>query len=468
MTDTIAAVATPPGPSPRAILRLSGVEAIVVAARVFTPRSGGPLAAQPSFRWIEGTVRWEGAPGPGSLAPAGLILMRAPKSYTREEMAELHVPGNPVLVGALYARILAAGARSAEPGEFTRRAFENGRLDLTQAEAVLGVIDAERGEDHRRALALLGENRRTRATALRESVAGLLALLEGSLDFAEEGIDFFQDESLPEQIRYLRETLSAAAADSQVPRGDVAAGLPRLFLVGKANAGKSTLFNSLVQGSGALPNLESPVAGTTRDMIEAEVSWPLGNRAVAFILVDTPGFLGEAAACVDETGHKLLAAALAGRPFVLFVADGGRPWEKEDGELYERCRGLAHRVVIAKGDLPRRLDWVGVVEPEAAAAALTASARTGAGIPELQKALAEWMVDERRSDPARAQAAEGAIYTAVGEALDRAWEEARQGGAPELVAASLREAVEGFSPLFGPAAPEEMLDRIFGKFCIGK
>lgn len=460
--DVIAALATPPGRAARGLIRLSGNGSLAVAARVFHPSGGAPPEAWLSFRWIDGRLRW--GERSDDVAPAGLVAMRAPRSYTREDMAEIHAPGNPLILAGALARLLASGARAAGPGEFTRRAYENGRLSLVQAEAVLTAIRAERDDDHRRALALLSAERRARILRLRDGVVDLLALLEGSLDFAEEGIDFFGEEPLADRIAALAREAASLATGGESAAEALPDGALRLLLVGKANAGKSTLFNRLVGAAGATAQIVSAVAGTTRDLVEARLPPGFGGA----VAVDTPGLLEEGRGEADAAGQAILDAALARGPCVLFVADGARPWEPADAALYARCRSLPHRVAVTKSDRPRRLDLAGRVTPEAAAAALAVSALTDEGIPALAGALAAWLSEVRRGDPRAGRVAEAQALAAARAALSAARAEVLAGAPPEIAAVALREAAEAFAPLVGGHAPKAILDRLFSRFCIGK
>lgn len=454
MPDTIFAAATAPGGAPRAVVRLSGPEAIAVALSLFAPDGQGAEEGDlPAFRWIDGTVRWAEPPAPP--APAGLVLMRAPRSYTREDMAELHVPGSPPIARGILALLAASGARSAGPGELTRRAFENGRLSLSQAAAVLALIESERPEDHRLALAALAGDRRDRLDGLRARVVEALADLEGSLDLAEEGIDFLPPGELAGRIEgFLSECRALEGEGPAAPRDPVR----RVLLVGKANAGKSTLFNRLAGAS----QIVSDVPGTTRDLAGARLR--LG-RGIAE-LVDTPGRLPGPEGEIDRAGRAILERDLSRRPLVVLVLDGSRPWEPEDGALYAACEGLERILAVNKGDLPPRLDLAGRVAPEDARASVSLSARTGEGVPALQEALAGRL--EAAAGGWTPFAAEGMALASARGALSAALDDARAGAPGELVAVHLRDAAVAFGPLHGGFASREVLDALFSRFCVGK
>ncbi len=479
MSRPVTALATAPGASPRAVIRVSGDGAIALLGNVFAPVGGGALADRASGRWIEGRARWTPDGGPGGACPAGLILFRAPRSYTGEEAAELHLPGNGVVARGVLAAIMAAGAAPAGPGEFTRRAFENGKVSLEEAEAVLAVIDAERDEDHAAAARALLEGRRTGISALRESAAELLARLEGSLDFAGEGIDFFRDLPLAGRLRDLEARAARLAGSPDT--GGVAVPVPRVMLVGKANAGKSTLFNALSGAGAGTRTIESDVAGTTRDLVAAEAEWKAGTDKIRLLLVDTPGRLPVAPSPLtgegrdgggtdaDVAGQEILGEALARKPFVLLVLDGSRAWGPEDAAVEAATRACPRKTVMTKADLERRFNFPLPLGGEGRSEGpLLVSARTGAGIPELREMIAGWITESRSRDPLAGSLAARIALAVAADRLTAAHAEAERGGAPELVALSLREAVEAFSPLFGDYPSDDILDRVFGRFCIGK
>lgn len=464
MSRPVAALATAPGASARAVIRVSGDGSVALLEQVFCASDGRALSGLESGRWIEGRARWTAEPGPGGSCPAGLVLFRAPRSYTGEEAAEIHLPGNPLVARGVLAALVAAGAVPAGPGEFTRRAFENGKLSLSQAEAVLSIIDAERDDDHRAAARALLSGRRTGIVSLRESAAELLGRLEGSLDFSEEGIDFFSDRTLAGRLIDLEQEAIHLAESPDA--GGMAGSVFRVLLVGKANAGKSTLFNALLGTDSRARTIESPVAGTTRDLVEARSAW----GGVEILLVDTPGRLEGTGGAADAAGQGILEVELARKPFVLLVVDGARSWGPEDAAIEAATRGCPRRIVLAKADLPLRLDSPLPCggEGQGEGVLFAVSSRTGQGIEELRSALAVWIAAARPRDPLAGSTAARIVLAAVSERLAAARAEAERGGAPELVALSLREAVEAFAPLFGDYPSDDILDRVFSRFCIGK
>ncbi|MEO0651384.1 MAG: GTPase, partial [Planctomycetota bacterium] len=309
MRDTIVAIASAPGAAERGIVRLSGDRTReVVGARLEGdfPRRRGAHA-----------VRLRDARG---VQPARLLWMPGPRSYTREDTAELHLPGNPHLLAAALEALLAAGARRAEPGEFTRRAFENGRLDLTRAEGVLELVEARNEDERRAAIALLEGGLSRRVGALREALDDVRALCEATLDFDEADTGHVPTEELARALEAASSDLGAALAYERArpPR----AGLPRVMLVGAPNAGKSTLFNAL-RPEGSVPAIVSDLAGTTRDPLRVEADLP-GGRIELF---DLAGLATTALDELDAAGQGRARALLDSADLLLPVVRAA-PWER--------------------------------------------------------------------------------------------------------------------------------------------
>jgi tRNA modification GTPase len=299
---TIAAIASPAGPGARGIVRLSGPgsSTIVRALWVGAPRE---LRAR-------GMATGRIDDGRGT-QPALLLWMPAPRSYTGEDVAELHVPGSPHLVAAVLSRVLELGAAAARPGEFTRRAFENGRIDLTRAEGVLELVAARNEAEARAAGQLLLGGLGTRVDALRDALDDVRALAEASLDFDEADTGHVANAELTASMAAIRARLDEALAFEHArARASV---LPRVALAGAPNAGKSTLFNAL---AGAEHAIVTPISGTTRDVLEAEVELD-GARA---LLLDLPGLDAEAGG-VDRAAQAAARERLASADVVLWVVD---------------------------------------------------------------------------------------------------------------------------------------------------
>lgn len=440
--DCIAAIASAPGGSARGIVRLSGVHTADIVARVFrAPTPFDPHAAGKA-RCAEGHVA---LPSPAIALPCRLYFWPGRRSYTGQPSAEFHAPGSPPLLECLLDALRQAGARLAEPGEFTLRAFLAGRIDLTQAEAVLGVIDARSDGELRTALDQLAGGLGGPLNALRDELLDLLAHLEAGLDFAEEAIEFITREELLAQLAHAEAGVGAIAA--RLRGRDADASLPRVVLVGPPNAGKSSLFNALVGGGRAIT---SDAPGTTRDYLTASLD--LGG--VSCEVIDTAGF-DAAAAAPPEAAAQRQAAAARERADVE-IACGDAPTV----DRREACQVIRVRT---KCDLAQ----MKVDEPDV----IATSSVTGQGLAELRAALRAAIVgiEHDRSTSVRATAVRcrGSLDEAVA-AIHRAQAIAAAASGEELVAAELRVALHALGEVVGAVYTDDLLDRVFSRFCIGK
>jgi tRNA modification GTPase len=447
--DTIVAVATPRGAAARGIVRLSGPR----AAEIVSACLDGPL---PAGTYLVSDARLR-LPATGPF-PVTVYAMRAPKSYTREDVVEVHAPGSPPLLAAIITEFVRRGARQAEPGEFTKRAFLNGRIDLAQAEAVLAVIRARSDEEERLALSSLGGDLSDEVRAIRARLISLAADVEAGLDFCEEAIVFADAARRGEEISAaaaaIRSILASSAA-RQVFREDVLA-----VFYGPVNAGKSSLFNML---AGAEHAIVSHVAGTTRDFLEAAVC----VDGVSFILVDTAGVRAPAEV-VEEMAIARSRRSVSEAQVVLFVVDGAEPVSPEVATLYEEARRLPHVAVINKADRPLAVtaaEWRRRFGEDA----VEVSAATGAGREALETALAE-AIHGGKVDLSGMRfyvaARQRGLLEEAGAALARAAE--AEGAGDEIVAVELREAAAALGRLTGEDYADDVLDDIFARFCIGK
>jgi len=483
--DTIVAVSTPAGASPAAIVRLSGPEALaIVGALLAEPAID--LAAFPAYTALDTHLRLR---PDGPPVPATVYVMRAPRSYTREDVAEMHTLGSGPLVRMLLDAATARGARVAEPGEFTRRAYLNGRIDLAQAEAVLGIIQA-RGEAELRAAtrALAGRPAR-HVHELHDALVGLRAQVEASIDFAMHDIELIADGELvaaiDDALAGLNGELRSADAGALPPEGI------RVALCGLPNAGKSSLFNALLAGDHALV---ADLPGTTRDA----VAEPLTLDGVRFRLYDTAGlflrgnaggtFLGEEAtfsrkgflpqhpfagdaADIDAEAVVRAWGLIAGTHIAVAVLDGSRPVGAAERALWAAIDAPRKLLALHKADLPQA-----VSDREAAALAgdapvLRTSALTGEGVDELRAALVAAVrtgqVDASPADVVWNARHRQSLRRARA-ALERARAAAAAGLGDEFVAADLRDAHTALAAITGHVVAEDILDVIFAEFCIGK
>lgn len=448
-SDTIVAAATPPGPARRAVVRVSGPRAIAVLAGIFEP----PLEGARGGRRIEGAIRLDDV-----RVEAAAWVFRAPRSYTGEDLVEIHTLGAPALVERLAGAIAAAGARPARAGEFTRRAFEMGRIDLSEAEAVLALGTTGDEREARAALLQLRGGLRREVESLRETLLDALAEIEAAIDFSQEDLE---GELMGRAA--LLAGLDRARASARRLLGREAgrgpgAGRPAVLLFGPANSGKSSLFNAL---SGSERALVSPRAGTTRDALSADID---GVELIDCAGLDeggTPALLET----VDREAARRAEALLAAADHVLVVLDRAAPLGEAGRRALGAARARPRTIVLQKCDLPAVLD-LGALDDEAPR--IEVSAHTGAGLELLRAALARVAEpgDRAESGPApngRHCAALDAALRALDAAIARLIEDRA-----ELAAIELRAALDALGEVTGAACAEDVLERVFARFCIGK
>ena len=340
MSELIAAIATPPGPGGVGILRLSGPGAAQAAAHIFQPLGKTPLSEAPDRQLLYGRVFDQA----GDLLDTGLAFVsRAPHSYTGEETAEIQCHGSPVVLSLVLDALCAAGARLARPGEFTQRAFLNGKLDLTQAEAVIDLIDAETPAAARQAAGQLNGALSRQIDSIYSALTDLMAHFCAVLDYPDEDIDPFQAEQMGQILARQEAALQALLATSR--RGTLLHQGITCVLIGRPNAGKSSLLNAL---AGYERAIVTNIPGTTRDTVETKVT--LGGYL--FRLVDTAG-LRDSDDPIEQLGVARSRQALAEADLVLAVCDGTQPLTEEDHDLLREALAQADTILLAnKRDLP--------------------------------------------------------------------------------------------------------------------
>jgi tRNA modification GTPase len=440
-TTTICAVASPPGGGRRAVLRLSGPDAASIV-KACCSGVDGPLALAERGLW---PARFDDGTGE---QPALLYWMPGPRSYTREDVAEVHIVGSPPLVSAALEHLLGLGAAAAQPGEFTRRAFTNGRLDLTRAEGVLELVCARNDEQRRAATALLVGGLDGRVAALRARTDDLRALIEASLDFDETDTGHIPPGELAQAVHSLLAELEAALGWER--RRVPASGLPRVVLAGAPNAGKSSLFNRLTGGGGLAPALVSAHPGTTRDSKHAE--WSVRGQRV--LLIDTAGEDERAAGAADQAAQSTRQRERDAADLSLVVVDSSAP----------------HGSEFAVGEA-RVVAWNQVDRADARPApqgAIPVSALTGAGLEELAVAVAAALAGAGSGLGRELSARHLRALEEAGRRVREALAGLEAGQPLDLFAEGLRGATEALDSITGRTTPEDVLDRIFARFCLGK
>ncbi|HWI41563.1 MAG TPA: tRNA uridine-5-carboxymethylaminomethyl(34) synthesis GTPase MnmE [Verrucomicrobiae bacterium] len=446
--DTIAAIATPPGEGGIGIVRVSGPLASDVARRIFRRSRDGGFS---SHRFYYGSIL-DGATG-AEVDEGMAVLMLAPRSYTREDVLELHCHGGTVVTSRVLAAALAAGARPAEPGEFTRRAFLNGRIDLLQAEAVMDIITSRTAS----ALAVAERQRRgelsTIIRGIRERLAHLVAFVEAHLDFAEDEVGRPAEGELSAPAAAAAATLDRLLAtfdEGKALREGV-----RVLIAGLPNVGKSSLLNALLRENRALV---TDIPGTTRDAIEESMN----IRGLPVRIIDTAG-IRHTTDPVEKLGVDLALEKVEEADLVLFVSEAGRGLLPEEERLLELLANKKKLLLLNKSDISgedRGGEWVSI------------SVRDGSGLEELQDRIFRLCTGhgsgeasdhgvlnrERHRDAlSRCSAALDRYAGGVAARVDL-----------ELLAADLREALQAVGEVTGEATADEILDLIFSRFCIGK
>ena len=464
LSDTIAAVSTPPGESGIGIVRLSGPRSISLVDSVFSPgpwppacRKTGALQQARSFTTHYGAI----VDGDAPLDEVIVTVMRSPRTYTREDVVEINCHGGVVPLRKVLELCLRRGARLAHPGEFTQRAFMNGRIDLAQAEAVADVIRAKTEQAHQTAQRQLAGALSERVRKFRDELLDLAVRLEAAIDFVDEDITFLDPGEIHTKCGALREQIGGliATADSgRVLREGISA-----VIAGRPNVGKSSLMNALLRDDRVIV---TPVPGTTRDVVEDSVN--IGGVAVR--LADTAG-LRETEDLVESEGVRRARRRLTEADLRVLVIDGSMPLTAEDHALLEELRGLTPLVVLNKLDLGLVLSAADLADYISPDRVIPISATEAIGLDELEQAI-EAMIWGGEVSPG-----ESIIVTNVRHrdalvraeaALAQAEAAASQGLTEEFVAADLREAMSALGEIVGETTSEDVINQIFSTFCIGK
>ena len=472
---TICAIATPPGHGGVGVIRISGPEAVSLCAPLVRLHNGRGLRDSPSHRLQmadlleprlqrHAVVQTTSATRdePIVLDRALAVVMHAPHSYTGEDVVEIQCHGGPILLEKICSLLVSQGARLADPGEFTRRAFLNGRLDLAQAEGVLDTIQAKTQAGLRVAQELLQGKLSEDVRNVQNILTGLLARVEAGIDFVEEDIAFVTENEVQTQV-----TESIAHLDRLLATWDAGRLLregAKVVLVGRPNVGKSSLLNALLRFDRAIV---TSTPGTTRDTLEETVT----IEGVQIRLVDTAG-LRSTEDPVEAEGVRRTQGTMEEADLLLVVLDGSAPLSVEDRGILEETTNKNRVLVINKIDRPQA--WSEPerrgIESAAASMVVGTSAQTGSGIDRLRRAIREAL-------PSCLESRETVVVTRLRhrDALERARDALRhaQEGAQarlsaEFVSVDLRASVQALGELTGEVTTEDLLDRIFSDFCIGK
>ncbi len=457
LDDTIAAIATPPGVGGIGIIRVSGPLSEAIARLLHrSPKGALPLK---SHQLYHGQII---SPSTGAILDEALItLMRGPRSYTGEDLLEIQGHGSPLILEAVLTEVIRAGARPASPGEFTRRAFLNNRIDLTQAEALMGLMTAGTSRSLDIAHAQLQGALSRRIEAFRQTLIAILATLEVAIDFSEEDGGHAPLDGAAAKIRdvsdEIKELLSTCQEGALIRKGASA------VIIGRPNVGKSSLLNRLLGENRAIV---TAIPGTTRDFIEESID----IHGIAVRLTDTAG-LRNPDNIIEEEGMERVWERLSAADLVILVFDGNAALTGEDHDILEKTKSLNIIPVINKSDLEHLLNDRELQARLPDAEPLRISAKTGFGIPLLKEHIYRRLTGEQAEHSAAIVITQIRHKTALEKTIGHLQQaQASLDGAMsfEFIAFDLREALDSLGEIVGVTTSEDVLDRIFSTFCIGK
>ncbi|MEW6714919.1 MAG: tRNA uridine-5-carboxymethylaminomethyl(34) synthesis GTPase MnmE [Nitrospirota bacterium] len=453
--DTIASISTPSGRGGIGIVRLSGKDAVKIADRLFSSPKNKKLISTPSHRILYGHII---NPSNGEVVDEALVsVMKAPNTYTREDIVEINCHGGMVPIKRVLELLIEGGARLAEPGEFTKRAFLNGRIDLVQSEAVLDIINSLTEQSRKAALEQLRGGLSVKIEFARNRLVDLTAIVETFIDFPDEDIEPASQKELKERAAEIQRQLKQLIENAR--HGRVLREGLKTAIIGRPNVGKSSLLNALLEQDRVIVT-EMP--GTTRDVIEEY----LDINGFPVRIMDTAG-IRESADIAESEGVARSLRAMKDADIVLLVLDGSTSLHDTDIELIERSGSGNSILVINKSDLPSEITQDALPNDRPA---VKISALKGTGLDELKNEIVRTSLKEAAGTGV-------AIATNVRhiKAIERAYhsinsftKNLKKGLSPEFLAVDLRDGLDALGEIIGITTPEEILNKIFSDFCIGK
>ncbi|MDM5251048.1 MULTISPECIES: tRNA uridine-5-carboxymethylaminomethyl(34) synthesis GTPase MnmE [unclassified Lysinibacillus] len=458
--DTIAAISTPMGEGAIAIVRLSGDEAVAIADKIFRSPGGKSLTTKATH-----TIHYGHLVDPKTnevVEEVMLSLMRGPKTFTREDVVEINCHGGLVSVNRVLKLVLTNGARLAEPGEFTKRAFLNGRIDLSQAEAVMDLIRAKTDRAMNVALGQMDGKLSRLIGDLRQALLETLAQVEVNIDYPEyDDVEEMTVPVLVEKCTWVRNEISKLLQTSS--QGKILREGLSTVILGRPNVGKSSLLNSLVQENKAIV---TDIAGTTRDIIEEYVN----VRGVPLRLVDTAG-IRETEDIVERIGVERSREALRGADLILFVLNYAEELTAEDERLFETIEAMDYIVIVNKTDLPQKIDVARVKELAGNRRVVTTSLLQEEGITELEEAIAA-LFFEGQIEAGDLTYVSNARHIALLHQAQATVEDAltaAQAGVPvDMVQIDVTRTWEILGEIIGDTVQESLINQLFSQFCLGK
>lgn len=457
--DTIAAIGTPIGKGAIGIVRISGKRALEILRELFRTKSGKRMEKFEERKMYYGVVvdKFE-EPIDEVLA----VYMKGPRSFTGEDVVEIHSHGGIVVVRKILREVLKRGARLAEPGEFTMRAFINGKIDLTQAEAINELIEAKSEIEAKIALKQLEGNLSKKIEKLRDGLLELKAYIEAAVDFPEEEVELLEEGKVREKITEISEDIKRLIESYR--EGKIIREGIKVAIVGRPNVGKSSLLNALLKEERAIV---TEIPGTTRDIIEETITL----KGVPLRLIDTAG-IRETSEKVERIGIERSLEKLKEADVVLFVVDGSKGLTEEDVKIYEKLKGRRDViVVINKKDLGLKVKCSDLKEFERC---VEVSAKEESGIERLTEKILDLVMIEPeavlgKEEPLITSERQKELLEKAKKALERVLKSLDEGfESPEFLSIDLDEALEKLGMIVGKVTTEDMFDIIFSRFCIGK
>ena len=472
-SDTILAVSTPSGRSLKVIIRLSGKDVFGCLGSTFMPGDGEKIMHEKGFSSCHGHIYLESET---VRIPACIYIMKSPNSYTREDIIEIHTFGSPPLLEMLMETLLSSGSKNvcrengeeavrniriAEPGEFTKRAFLNGRISLAEAESVLHIIRSQTDSELLTAVSNLKGKLTESMNNIQGELVKLCARIEAAIDFLDQDIELITLDETKKQLEHIKEKLYIVAGSGQKPR--ISHYGVKTVLVGWPNAGKSSLFNKLLNHSRAIV---TQVSGTTRDTLEADVDL----EGINFRIIDTAGIAygkGELDSVIEQRTHGSIDTA----QIVIFVIDGCMNLSSEQIKFFDSITTRSKIIVINKIDLQQKTCYEDLSSKMKTFPVVKTSVLTGDGLSELKKTMVanvfENNIDLSASDVVFTMRQRVVLSRAL-DILEQTSDLLNEGAGYELVAIDLRRALDTIGEVAGEVLTDDILDRIFSEFCIGK
>lgn len=459
MEDTIAAISTPIGEGGIGIVRINGEEAVEIGARIFQSPSGKDLREAKTYTMYYGHIV---DPETQQFLDEVIVsVMLAPRTFTRENVVEINCHGGIIPLKKVLELVLRQGARLAEPGEFAKRAFLNGRIDLTQAEATIDIIRSKTEASLQLALRQLGGGLSEKIQSLRQEVIFMLAHIEAAIDFPEEDIEEMEYAELrkrAEETWQKTKDLLVTADSGKILREGL-----KTAIIGRPNVGKSSLLNSLLREKRAIV---TDIPGTTRDIIEEVVN----IRGVPLKIIDTAG-IRETEDLVEKIGVERARESLEQADLVLFLLNWGEELQEEDQEIIHLLQGKKRIIILNKTDLPQKLSEKEIREILPEETILKLSLKEGVGLEELEETIEE-MVFAGQAFSLESTLVANVRHKSLLEKAENSLSEtvkALSTGLPtDLISIDLKDALHYLGEITGEAISDDIMDQIFSQFCIGK